>query len=95
LQYLIDINSGVESPQEVCAFSKNYKVLNINYKFQINCPDDVLIKERNGHWMAKLLDYLLAKNCFIAVGMTHLYYDCGLITQLRANGFSVEPVLLK
>ena len=92
---LIDVNSGLGNTQNRCASSKRYKALEINYDFQKACPDNILVKERNGNWMAKLPDYLLAKNCFIAIGLTHLYYDCGLVEQLETNGFSVTPVPLK
>lgn len=96
LRYFIDINSGVENAQNICAFSKKYKTLDLNYSFQKNCPDDVIIKERNKNWMKQLLSQMKQRNCFIAVGLAHLYYaDCGIIAQLKANGFSVVPVSLK
>ncbi|WP_394343630.1 TraB/GumN family protein [Flavobacterium cerinum] len=39
----------------------------------------------------------LVKNnsCFIAVGLAHLRYKCGLIEQLRYLGYSVERVTMK
>ncbi|QAA80835.1 hypothetical protein EI546_03415 [Aequorivita sp. H23M31] len=34
------------------------------------------------------------KNCFIAVGLLHLYGQCGLIVQLRERGYVVEHISL-
>jgi uncharacterized protein YbaP (TraB family) len=34
-------------------------------------------------------------NCFIDVGMQHLCNRCGLIVQLRALGYTVEPVEMR
>ena len=95
LRYFIDVNHGLENTQDICAFSENYKTLAINYHFEKPCPDDVLIKERNNNWMEQLPNYLTQQNCFIAVGLTHLYYDCGLLEQLKANGFSITRIPLK
>lgn len=83
----------------------DYANLTIDYKFSAACVDqkskkiqienDQMMRERNQDWMQKLPELLKTQNCFIAVGLMHLYYQCGLVEQLKAIGYTVEPVPMK
>ena len=42
--------------------------------------------------MKQLPSLLETNNCFIAVGLGHLYYDFGLLEQLKKLGYIVEEV---
>jgi len=54
----------------------------------------VLVDNRNLNWAKRLPAILKAQSCFIAVGCLHLVGETGLIQQLQAVGFKVEPVVL-
>ncbi len=53
---------------------------------------DKMIKDRNLNWLNKLQGIIKKQPTFIAVGVAHLLWDCGLINQLRLKGFTVKPV---
>ena len=78
----------------LCAFAYRYHALDLEYAFDISCPDDVLVHQRNMTWMQQLPDLLQRNHCFIAVGFLHLTRNCGLIAQLKQRGFAVDPVSL-
>lgn len=52
---------------------------------------------RNRQWAKKLAADLMAKNCFIAVGIGHLFVNnkYGILDLLRKRGFKITPVLLQ
>ncbi|WP_394347729.1 TraB/GumN family protein [Mangrovivirga cuniculi] len=77
-----------------CAFTNRYRNFDLDYKFDEECNKDILIFQRNINWMQKIPDLLRTNNVFIAVGYLHLTRKCGLLEQLRYNGFKVEPVKL-
>ena len=78
-----------------CSFENEYKRFDLNYKLNDKCIDQILLQDRNEKWVPILLQKLKSENCFIAVGLYHLYFECGLINQLRKNGFIVEEITLK
>lgn len=78
--------------KDQCSLSKLYRSMKIDYSLEKDCPESVIIKERNHTWMEKLPDMLRQNDSFIAVGLFHLFFDCGLVSALRDNGFVVEPV---
>ncbi|ELR68373.1 hypothetical protein C900_00472 [Fulvivirga imtechensis AK7] len=78
-----------------CSHAEKYRKFNLDYKFTEVCNDDILIRQRNQDWMKIIPDLLENSNCFIAVGYFHLQKQCGLLEQLKARGFVVEPVELK
>jgi len=75
-----------------CDFANKYRVFDLDYQFNVACKNDVLVFERNALWMKVLPDLLQNKNCFIAVGLLHLYKQCGLLEQLKERGFIVEAI---
>lgn len=81
-----NINKNCQSAQE-------YMNMQFDYQFQETCGNEEL-KTRNESWIPQLAKILPEKNCFIAVGLLHLYGQCGLIVQLRERGYVVEPISL-
>lgn len=84
-----------------CEMYNRYVALDFDYKLKepMNATGDgvdnvKLVKARNDDWVSKLAPLLATRNCFVAVGQYHLYYITGIIQQLRAKGFTVEPVEL-
>ncbi len=77
-----------------CSFTNKYRQFELDYEFSENCEDDVFIKQRNGNWMDMISQYLKTKNCFVAVGYLHLKNKCGLLEQLKGEGFIIEPIAL-
>jgi uncharacterized protein YbaP (TraB family) len=45
--------------------------------------------------MKQIKDLIEKKNCFIAVGLSHLMYECGLINQLTELGYTITPIEVK
>lgn len=76
-----------------CQSMREYMNMQFDYQFTETCGN-IELKTRNENWMPQLEKILPEKNCFIAVGLLHLYGECGLITQLRKRGYKVEPILL-
>jgi uncharacterized protein YbaP (TraB family) len=77
-----------------CTLARQYMRFEFNYKFNERCGD-VLLSGRNDKWMPVILQSVETTNTFIAVGLLHLYGECGLITQLRSKGYIVKPIDLK
>ena len=86
-----------------CFLITQYASLDVDYKFKDSCnflkgntfSNDEYIKKRNENWMAQLPKLLENNNCFIAVGFGHLCNQCGLVKQIEALGYTVEPVTMK
>ena len=86
-----------------CFQINKYADLDVDYKFKDSCnflkgntmSNDEFIKKRNEAWMAQLPKLLENNNCFIAVGFGHLCNQCGLVKQIEALGYIVEPVVMK
>jgi len=78
-----------------CNFANKYLRLELgNYPLDRECPErgDAAVSARNREWMKALPDYLMEQSCFVAVGLLHLFYNCGLINALREEGFVLAPV---
>ena len=93
--YLSKILAEKDKSKYSCEFVEKYKKFDLHYELSKECNDDILLKQRNDKWLPIIVEKAKKYNCFIAVGFLHLYNNCGLITQLRNNGFVVEPVSLK
>jgi uncharacterized protein YbaP (TraB family) len=50
------------------------------------------VASRNSNWLRELPVIMKGQPTFIAVGAAHLLWDCGLINQLRQNGYMVTAV---
>jgi uncharacterized protein len=91
----IDKLSAKEVDPDDCMFTNMYRRFDLDYELAVDCPDDILITQRNEAWMKTLPNLLSTKNCFIAVGFLHLNYTCGLLEQLKEHGFLVSPVAIR
>ena len=54
--------------------------------------DDLLLNDRNKKWVKKLNTIMKNESVFVAVGAGHLVGDKGLISLLRKQGYTVEPL---
>lgn len=91
-----------ETGARECVLERQYAALSINYNLNNKCEifagrayNTELLQKRNEDWMQKLPPLLETSNCFIAVGLAHLFNQCGLIQALRERGFVVEPVSME
>lgn len=77
-----------------CAETDWYSKMNIDYQFEKPCQNSLMLTERNIKWMKTIVNLLETDNCFIAVGLSHFMFQCGLILELKDRGYSVIPVPL-
>lgn len=89
---LMDIKKS-RRQRRYCKAARDYMDMKFDYQFDERCNND--LKSRNDNWMPQLERILPEKDCFIAVGLLHLYGECGLIVQLRNRGYEVKPIELK
>lgn len=54
---------------------------------------DTFIFQRNIKWLPIIIEKMLNKSCFVAIGAGHLGGNSGLIQLLKQEGFSVTPIL--
>ncbi|MBO6516753.1 MAG: TraB/GumN family protein [Bacteroidia bacterium] len=71
-----------------------YLNLNIDYQFNRPCSNTLLLTDRNKKWLPQLDEHMQEKSCFVAVGLSHLMFDCGIIRLLQQQGYTVTPVLV-
>lgn len=77
-----------------CGETEWYSRMEMNYQFNNPCRNTLILTQRNNKWMKEIRAKLETNNCFIAVGLSHLMYDCGLISQLQDLGYTVTPIAL-
>ncbi len=78
-----------------CGLANRYRKFDLEYEFEKECENDILILQRNNEWMKILPNLLKKKNTFIAVGYFHLRKKCGILEQLKEKGFRIEPIEIK
>ncbi|WP_439483438.1 TraB/GumN family protein [Cyclobacterium plantarum] len=78
-----------------CEETDWYAQMEIDYQLQAPCTNALMLTDRNEKWMETIVELLSKKNCFIAVGLSHLMYECGLINQLTALGYTITPMEAK
>lgn len=78
-----------------CEETDWYSQMEMDYQLSIHCGNSLVLTDRNNKWMVNILEKLKSNNCFIAVGLSHLMYECGLINQLRERGYTITPIELK
>lgn len=97
-QYITDANTDDKKRlKQICSIANNYMSMKLDYQFNLKCSsEDQLLTKRNDKWMPQILKSINDnKTVFIAVGLHHLYYDCGIISQLKKEGYEVKPIKLK
>jgi len=75
-----------------CRFANKYRQFDLDYAFEEACETTLLNSQRNDDWMQILPDLLRTKNAFVAVGYLHLKRQCGILEQLKKEGFKIEAV---
>ncbi|WP_343634624.1 TraB/GumN family protein [Fluviicola sp.] len=86
-----------KNQSEICGLTQAYLKLRLDYQFNAKCAEnDPILLKRNEKWMPLIKDFIQQNNSLmIIVGLYHLYGECGIISQLRKDGYTVKPVKLK
>jgi uncharacterized protein YbaP (TraB family) len=82
-----------------CWEAENYRKFNIDYKFDVFSQQDdadysLFLDKRNASWLPQIKNIVDTTTAFIAVGLKHLFYQKGLIVELKKAGYKVMPVSL-
>jgi uncharacterized protein YbaP (TraB family) len=78
-----------------CEETNWYSQMDIDYQMNTPCRNALILTDRNNKWMKQIKDLIEKKNCFIAVGLSHLMYECGLINQLTELDYTITPIEVK
>ena len=83
--------------KQICAIATSYMKMKLDYQLNARCAEnDEIFAKRNQKWMPQIKKSIEEnKTVFIAVGLYHLYFECGIVSQLRKEGYKVEPIKLK
>ncbi len=86
-----------KSRKKICAVVESYLKMRFDYQFETKCAkSDEILTKRNEKWMPLITEFIQQNNSVIViVGLYHLYGECGIISQLRKAGYTVNPVKLK
>ena len=57
--------------------------------------EDLLLNDRNKKWVKELKEIMKNESVFVAVGAGHLTGEYGLISLLKKEGYTVEPLINK
>ncbi|MEQ8414206.1 MAG: TraB/GumN family protein [Imperialibacter sp.] len=74
-----------------CEATDMYRQMAFDYRLTEPCHNSLMLTDRNTRWLEKIVGDLQSSSCFVAVGLSHLQFECGLISQLRERGFVVTP----
>lgn len=75
-----------------CAEARKYTEMCFAVEADKPCANHLMLTNRNEKWLTIIEEKLGNESCFIAVGLSHLMYQCGLINQLRKKGYSILAV---
>ncbi len=75
-----------------CGETDWYAQMEMDYQLDKPCVNALVLTDRNNKWMSTLVNLLESNDCFIAVGLSHLMYDCGLLKQLQGLGYTITPI---
>lgn len=75
-----------------CEDSETYRNQEFTYNLDTECQNHLMLTDRNNKWMQVIPEKIMKNNCFIAVGLSHLRFECGLIAQLSDRGFIITPI---
>lgn len=81
--------------EESCEEIEWYRQMEIDYRLEDDCTNTLVLTDRNKKWMQTIIEKIDSNNCFIAVGLSHLMYECGLISQLRIHNYIITPIDIK
>lgn len=95
-------NEKSSSDEELTSLHELYESQDIDKLFEIATKSmnkaeiDILLTNRNNKWMPQLEKMLAGKkHVFVAVGAGHLAGEIGILTQLRAKGYTIKPVAIQ
>lgn len=77
-----------------CEETDWYATMEIDYQFDKPCRNALMLTDRNNKWIEIITEELKSNSCFIAVGLSHLMYECGLINQLKGLGYTITPIIV-
>jgi len=89
------IENIVSGNTDDCGEIGKYAEMKYDLQRDRPCPNTLLLTDRNSKWIDQITRYLDTNNCFIAVGLSHLMFECGLLNQLEIMGYTITPVPLK
>ncbi|MDT7830731.1 TraB/GumN family protein [Pricia sp. S334] len=72
-----------------------YSKMEIDYQLNEPCRNALLLTDRNDRWIKEISNLFQKKNCFMAVGLSHFMYECGLINQLTELGYTITRIEVK
>ena len=75
-----------------CEETNWYLQMGMDYELRAPCGNTLVLKDRNDRWIKEISNLLEKKDCFIAVGLSHLMYECGLINQLTELGYTITRI---
>lgn len=92
------IESGDSSYQELIEIYKQQDIEVLYRSIAAESPElgdygNLLISDRNKHWISTMKEIMQSGPAFFAVGAGHLGGKEGVIQLLRKEGYSVEPVV--
>ena len=90
LANIIEINRTENS--NYCEETDWYSNMEVDFKFNEPCGNALILTDRNNKWMNSISKKLKSNSCFVAVGLSHLMYECGLINQLKELGYTITPI---
>ncbi|MGG5209582.1 TraB/GumN family protein [Chryseobacterium sp. MIQD13] len=74
-----------EDVQSVYTLFKNEKIMNAE-------QEKAMLTDRNKNWAEKIPEIMTKESSFFAVGGAHLMGENGIISLLKAKGYTVKPV---
>lgn len=81
--------------RDLCPEVEWYRKMDIDFRMNQPCRNTLVLTDRNNKWMEQIQQHVKTESCFIAVGLSHLMFQCGLISQLQDLGYMVTPVEVK
>lgn len=88
------INLLISESKSGCSETDWYSRMDFEFNWNQPCGNSLILTDRNNKWMEDINQLLQTNNCFIAVGLSHLMYNCSIISQLRTSGYIVTPISL-
>jgi len=89
------INRIRSESDDHCAEIEWYRNMDFDFKLHEPCQNTLVLSDRNEQWMLQLQDHFTSNNCFVAVGLSHLMFECGLLNKLSALGYEIIPIEVK
>ncbi|MGV3541052.1 MAG: TraB/GumN family protein [Rufibacter sp.] len=77
-----------------CNLNYRYLNLEIDYEFGRVCTKEQENKERKAGWMPRLTHTLASRKSFVSFPLGLLTGNCGLLEELKRQGYKVEPVAM-